>query len=342
MSYLGNLALRLAGGALRLAEPLRRRHGDYLAGLQAGDGGFPGRQGAGDLYYTGFGLRGLALLGRLDEPIARRAAGFLHQRLGSCLATPLSGHRAAVGGRGVGGEGAEVCSQPLSAPMASIDLLSLVYSAVLLEVACGIDLFADAGMDRVRWVAASVEPLRRPDGGYAKSERSGPSSTYYTFLTAACTELIGVPLDQPERICEMVRRRQRDDGGFVELDAMRHSGTNPTAAAVGLLRLLDGLDEATASGAAGFLAQMQNVEGGLRANTRIPAADLLSTFTGLVALADLGVPASVDRQQALQYVTALERPEGGFRGALWDEATDAEYTFYGLGARALLAGPDAG
>lgn len=305
MSYLGTLTLRLAAGAMRLAEPFRARHGDYLAGLQNADGGFSGREGASDLYYTGFALRGLALLGRLDDRIARPAAAFLDQRLAQ--------------------------------PMPSIDFLSLVFSAVLLEATSGIDVFAAAGKDRRETVLATVEPLRRADGGYAKSLRGGPSSTYHTFLVTSCRQLVGAPLEEPGRAIELIRSRQRSDGGFVELDPMTDSGTNPTAAAVGLLRLLDALDTAASQKAARFLVGMQNMEGGLRANQRIPIADLLSTFTGLVALADLAGLDFVDLATAKRYVAGLDRPEGGFRGASWDQAADVEYTFYGLGASALLA-----
>lgn len=307
MSYLGNLTLRLAAGAARLAEPLRRRHAAYLAGQQNADGGFSGQQGPSDPYYTGFALRGLALLGTLDGRAASGAAGFLQQRLAQ--ATPL----------------------------ASIDFLSLVSSAVLLEVTCGIDVFAGAGLDRRKAVAAALEPLARDDGGYAMSQRSGPSSTYHTFLAAACLELVGLPLEQAPRMADLIRSRQRSDGGFVELDPMQHGGTNPTAAAVGLLRLLGALDASTAEQAAAFLARAQNLEGGLRANTGIPMADLLSTFTGLVALADLDALARVDRRAAQRYVETLELADGGFRPTAWDNATDVEYTFYGLGSCALLA-----
>ena len=37
------------------------------------------------------------------------------------------------------------------------------------------------------------------------------------------------------------------------------------------------------------------------------------------------------------YVRECERPIGGFRGGLWDEQADVEYTFYGLGTLALAA-----
>ena len=148
--------------------------------------------------------------------------------------------------------------------------------------------------------------------------------------------MVGLAPDDPIATAALVRSRQRVDGGFVEIGPMRHSGTNPTAAAVGMLKMLDAIDEPTRAAAVSFLAGMQTEEGGLRANTRIPVADLLSTFTGLVALADLGGLSAIDSAAALRFVKSLERPDGGFRAGVWDDTVDVEYTFYGLGAWALL------
>jgi geranylgeranyl transferase type-2 subunit beta len=74
----------------------------------------------------------------------------------------------------------------------------------------------------------------------------------------------------------------------------------------------------------------------LQANGRAPLADLLSTFTGLWTLDRLGALEQIDKTAALEYVEGLELPAGGFRGGLWDDRADVEYTFYGLGALALL------
>jgi geranylgeranyl transferase type-2 subunit beta len=118
---------------------------------------------------------------------------------------------------------------------------------------------------------------------------------------------------------------------------MRRSGTNPTAAAVGLLQLVGGLTDEVRAAVAGFLAEMASQEGGLQANGRAPLADLLSTFTGTWTLAELGELGRIDAAEALSYARSLEREEGGFHGGLWDEGHDVEYTFYGLGVLALLA-----
>ena len=72
MSYLANLTLRLTAGAAGLPEEVRSRHVGYLAGKQQDDGGFTGRSGPGDLYYTSFALRGLAVLGEPDLQLLSR------------------------------------------------------------------------------------------------------------------------------------------------------------------------------------------------------------------------------------------------------------------------------
>jgi len=305
MSYLARLMLRLAAGAAKLPEPLRARHADYVAAAQRDDGGFAGRRGRSDPYYTSFALRTLAVLARMDRDVAGRAAAFLHARLDEKLAPA--------------------------------DFLALVGAAVLIEAVAGDDPFARAGLDRRAAAVDFTGPLRRDDGGYAKTQRSGPSSTYQTFLVAATKELVGASPEEAGPVVEMLRSRRRDDGGFVELPVVRQSGTNPTAAAMGLLGILDRAEEPMARGVAAFLAAMQTPEGGFRANTRIPVADLLSTFTALATLADLKALESVDTAGAAAYVASLEVPTGGFRGGPWDDAPDVEYTFYGVGSLAVLA-----
>src|SRR6185437_13291132 len=111
-AYLENLTLRLAAGVGRLPDSLRMRHADYLLAAQRDDGGFAGREGASDLYYTSFALRSLALLGALDGEPAARAANYLKSRMAG--QTPI------------------------------IDFVSLLYGAALLESAAGIDVFREA------------------------------------------------------------------------------------------------------------------------------------------------------------------------------------------------------
>jgi geranylgeranyl transferase type-2 subunit beta len=306
--YLPRLTARLADGLARLPDEQRRRHAAYLLSAQSAEGAFTDRHGGADLYYTGFALRGLAVLDALTPEVCARAAGYLRASLA---------REASV-----------------------VDFFSLLYSCLLVQAGGGPDVLADAPPDWPDRVAATLEGFRTADGGYAKGPGGHSGSTYHTFLVALCYELLGRPVPRPEEVVQFVASRRRDDGGFVEIAPMRRGGTNPTAAAIGLFQIVEpavpALTEEVREGAIGFLAEMPSFEGGLRANGRAPLADLLSTFTACWTLEQLGALDRVDAGRARDYVESLARAEGGFHGGLWDDGCDVEYTFYGLGALALF------
>jgi len=280
------------------------RHRRYLVTAQNWDGGFSGREGGSDLYYTGFAVRALACLESLKGRALDDVAGFLRTRL----------------------------TQPASV----VDFMSLLYAARLVQNGGGPDVLSENGCDWPTRVAAALEMFRKPDGGYAKATDGTAGSTYHSFLVALCYELIALPLPKPERIVDFIRSRRREDGGFVEVAPAKRGGTNPTAAAVAVLLMFDALDGTAEQGVIEFLAGMQSAEGGLRANGKAPLADLLSTFTGMLTLDDLGAISRVDQAAARRFVQATEDSAGGFRGGMWDQATDVEYSFYGLGCVAIL------
>jgi geranylgeranyl transferase type-2 subunit beta len=306
--YLAQLTARLTEGLARRPEAFRRRHGAYLRGLQNVDGGFSGREGDSDLYYTGFALRGLAVLDELTPEVCEQTADFLRASLN---------RQASV-----------------------VDFFSLLYASLLIQMQGGPDVLADSPADWPDRVATLLETYRTDDGGYAKTAGSPSGSTYHTFLVALCYQLLNRPVPAAESIGNFLASRRREDGGHVEIAPMKRSGTNPTAAGVGVRQILAAQAGRNATepdnAAADFLAAMQNAEGGFQANARAPLADLLSTFTGMWTLDRLGALDRIDQGAASEYVQSLELTGGGFRGGLWDDRTDVEYTFYGLGARALL------
>ncbi len=304
MPYLADLTFKLHRAAAALPGPSRSCHAAFLRGLQQPDGGFPGRAGASDVYYTSFALRGLLILDALDADVARRANAFLVQA---------------------------------ARPADAVGLFTFLSSAMLTAMVGGEDDFASTGTDPVELVRGVLGPLACPDGGVAKSTRSGVSSTYHTFLAALCHEMVGLPTANADQIAALVRSRQQEDGGFVELPVMRRSGLNPTAAAVALLRMFDALDSPLRELADSYLCGMQGPEGGLRAHSAVPTADLLSTLTGLVALGDLGAAEHLETAAVRRFVDSLAVPGGGYLAATLDDRPDAEYTFYGIAASALLA-----
>jgi geranylgeranyl transferase type-2 subunit beta len=308
-SYLQRLTERISTGLFRLEPALRQRHTDYLVQAQNPDGGFSDRMGESDLYYTAFALRTLAVLDALSLPVCNRAAEYL----GNNLARQTS----------------------------VVDFFSLLYSCLLIQTAGGPDVLEGSPSDWPDRVAATLESYRLPDGGYTKSVGGSSGSTYHTFLVGLCYQLLGRDIPDPAGIVRFLAGRRRDDGGFVEVAPMRRSGTNPTAAAIGLLQLIGpaGADLLAASRekVADLLVEAFSDEGGIRANPRVPLADLLSTFTGAWTLDQLGCHNRIDGSSMVEYVRLVERPEGGFHGGLWDQGFDVEYTFYGLGVLALFS-----
>jgi geranylgeranyl transferase type-2 subunit beta len=304
--YLTRLTNRLLEGIERLPADVRAVNTRYLLEAQNPDGGFSGREGGSDLYYTGFALRSLAVLQGLNADVCGRAASFLRTRM--------------HGSAGV------------------VDFFSLVVSCYLVPLGGGPDILADAPPDWRTRVATTLETFRSPDGGYGKTPGALYGSTYTSFLVTLCLQLLGVPTPDPDRLASFVKLRRRPDGGYVEISAMKRSGTNPTAAGVGVLQILGELDDDAKLGTAEFLAALPSpFEGGLRANDRIPAADLLSTFTGGWTLDQLGFASKLDWPAIRAFAEGCARPTGGFRGGVWDDRTDVEYTFYGLGTLALAA-----
>lgn len=303
MAYLIDLTVRLATGMMGLPEELREKHARWLLARQQPDGGFGGREGGSDLYYTSFGLRSLMLLGALDGEPAARAAQYLQKQLQT---------RQTV-----------------------IDLISLVFAAQALEAASGRNVLQAAQAGWQDALAGLLESLRREQGGYAKTPQGTTSSTYQTFLTLLCYELIEREPPRPQVLVDFLRAQEHELGGFLEVRLAKRAGVNPTAAAVGGLRMLNAIDLELANRTGAFLAEQQTDEGGLAANTRIPVADLLSTCTGLIASDDLRQPQYLNRTAAASYVRSMERADGGFAGFALDASQDVEYTFYGLAALAL-------
>ena len=304
--YLTRLTTRLLDGMERLPAALRERHIAYLLTSQNADGGFSGREGGSDLYYTGFALRSLAVSQGLNENVCGKAGSFLRSKLAGTASV--------------------------------VDFFSLVVSCYLVPLGGGPDVLADAPADWRDRVAATLDTFRTPDGGFGKTPGAPHGSTYTSFLVALCLQLLDRPIPEPDRLAAFVKSRRRPDGGYVEIGAMKRSGANPTAAGVGILQILGELDDDARNGTIDFLAALPSpLEGGVRANDRIPAADLLSTFTGTWTLDRLGGASRVEWERIRDYALSCERPVGGFRGGLWDDAADVEYTFYGLGTFALAA-----
>lgn len=302
--YLVALATRLTAGCRTLEPERLERHARFVRSFQQADGGFTGREGDSDLYYTAFALRSLAMLERLDQPMCDRVGQYL--------------------------------SQFEWGELDVIDLLNWLASTLAIQVGGGVDLVGSRASELQEVVTARLNGLRRGDGGFAKSADGASGSMYQSFLALLAYQLVGSSPPEVDRLVSFVLERQRDDGGFVEISPMRRSGTNPTAAAAAILKIVGADRKIHPDDLQDFLKDVRT-EAGLAANTRVPFPDGLSTFTGMLTDQDWNLGVLHGPAVCGFVVEQLEFPTGGFRAAAWDDTADVEYTFYGLGCLALAA-----
>ncbi|GHT42381.1 beta-hydroxylase [Planctomycetales bacterium] len=277
---------------MRLDETRRQELRRFFLSQQMPDGSFCGRGQRGDLYYTSFALRGLFLLGGLGPNLAENVSRYL-QTFELNKLNPAD----------------------LTSWLIAKSLLYPIQDTTFSETEICSALN--------RW-----NDFRR-DGGYATSRNTNHASVYTTFLAAVSFELLGCG-DKIDAISyDSVLKHQRGDGGFSELTILKHSGTNPTAAAIALLTMKE-ISVPNREQTANFLKQRQLISGGFQAHERIPVADLLSTFSAITALRDLDAPTEQTPQSLQNYLRSLRSPTGGYFGVVGDTVADAEYTFYGM------------
>lgn len=311
LPYLVRLGNRLNQGLQGFSSVRRDTHAQFLLQFQQSDGGFRGRDGDSDLYYTSFAIRALWMLDRLTPDIGASVSEYL---------------------KGL-----------WSPDLNTLDQMNWLSTSLALEVAGGSSPIANVE-ELQTLIPQRIEATRTGDGGYSKTTEGATGSTYQSFLVLLTYQLLGLKLPRPNALIQFLYDRQREDGGFVEIAPMRRSGTNPTAAAAAILQELNVLDRETRNDIEAFLKDVKcQDEAGFTANTRIPFADSLSTFTAVLTTQNLQLRPAYRRDDVIQWLTSqLEFPTGGFRAATWDNQADVEYTFYGLGLLALLdAGNDA-
>ncbi len=286
MATLDQLDSLLLTGAAGLGPGFRGQQLGYLCRAQLPGGGFPGRQGGADLYYTDFALR-LALLLGAEEAVWERTAGYLRR---------------------------------LPPPADLISLFCLLNASRLLMAA---EILLPLDREPLCELLAA---LALPTGGFA----------YATFIGAMCAEMLEVDLLTGTDTVAAINGLQGPRGGYRESPGPGQEQTSATAAAVAFLNMQGALSDEAASAAARFLQAMQGPGGGLWAHADAAVEDLLSTFTGLVALVGLPEAEGVDLLGVARFACDLAMPDGGFAATRHDAETDLEYTYYGVATLALL------
>jgi prenyltransferase beta subunit len=261
----------------------------FFQARQMANGLFQDRQGQGDLYYTVFGLEGLMALSVTPETAA------LRNTLLEWRDTP---------------------------PADLVHLCCLARAWAWVEGGIPPALAAD--------LAARLARYRAADGGFSPEPGAAHGTAYACYLAVGAYQDLGQPVPEAERILDCLTALRTPDGGWTNTRASRAAGgaTNPTAAALAVLRQLD---QPPPSEAADWLFGQAHPQGGFRATPQTPLPDLLSTATALHALAGLDAPLPPPlKERCLDFVDSLWTNEGGFHGHWADDALDCEYTWYGL------------
>lgn len=308
-AYLEGLDDLLALGLAGLSPSFRALQSAHVLSAQQDDGGFAGRRGTSDTYYTDFALR---LLGALPaDPAGEHRPTQQRAEAARALARAADFLRFAP------------------PPRDALECFSVLNCARLLaKSAITVVLRSEA-------IAATLERQRSMSGGHTRPGTT-QRSTYHSFLAALCLGMLGGPLPAPERAAAAILALQGPGGGFREQETTGPEQTNATAAALGLLTLTARLQPECVRRAAAFLRAMQAPDGGLRAHAEAHGGDLLSTFTGLLTLAGLDEIAAVDLGAVGRFVKSCTRPGGGFGASGLDPGADVEYTYYGVGCLTLL------
>ena len=266
---------------------------EFLRHQLAPAGGFQGRDGRSDLYYTVFGLEASMALS-VDLP---------HDRIDAYLNSFAAGE--------------------------SLDLVHL--TSLIRCRANRADCGRGKLEGRMREdMISRLLAYRSNDGGFSAATAAPRGSTYGSFLALAACQDLGLHLVDLDSLAESIRSLQMPDGGYSNEPALTIGATPATAAAIGVLHYLS---RPVPEAAIRWLLDRAGPRGGftaipVAADWAIP--DLLSTATALHALSLVGALAEEGREKHLDYLDSLWSTQGGFHGHWGDEAVDCEYTYYGL------------
>jgi geranylgeranyl transferase type-2 subunit beta len=266
---------------------------DFVLARQLPDGGFGGRRGLADPYYTDFALRVLtagagsraaltaAALYLSGLPAAPRNLVDCFSRLNAARLLQEAGLAATVDRDAVGAvlQRQAAAGGGFCRPGGEVSAYHTFLGALCCELLGGALPEAAGARERLRG-------LRCADGGYG--DHRGASSGQTNATAAAVAFLLGreaLPADAARAAVDFLASMQAPDGGF-----RAHAGAaegDLLSAFTGLLTLagLDALDRVDLPAAGRFLQALGEPGGGFRGTPNDPEADIEYTYYGLGVMA---------------------------------------------------------
>jgi len=267
----------------------------FVVRCQQPDGGFRGRQGGADLYYTDFALRSLALLAP-DDAAFDRAAGYLSRQVGRPRNVVdsfsiLNVHRMLVTRQtSLDRQGvlrvlrAHLLAGGGLARSAGDPRVSAYHT--FLGALC-FQMLGEA-MPAIDGAVRAVETLGRSDGGFAELDGQSASQTSATAAAVAFLAMHNaLSSESSAQAVRFLLSMQSDDGGLKAHAAVAAGDLLSTFTGLTTLAALDGLRAIDVPGIARFLRNAAQTGGGFLACAGDDAADVEYTYYGIAALAQL-------------------------------------------------------
>jgi geranylgeranyl transferase type-2 subunit beta len=298
--YLQALDDLLRAGLAPVSRGFRAAQADFVRARQLPEGGWPGRQGPADPYYTDFALRVLTAGEGADAALAAAAAYLrdlpaaprdlvdcfsrlnavrLLEAAGLAPTVDREAVRAVVLRQAVDGGG-------FGRPGGGVSAYQTFLGALCCEL-LGLELPEAAGArERVRGLACA-------QGGFSDlaGETSGQTST-----TAAAVGFLGLrealTAEEARGAADLLARAQAVDGGFRAHPGAPESDLLSTFTGLLTLAGLDGLDRVDLEAAGRFLKAVAAPQGGFRGTPRDSEADVEYTYYGLGVMALLQTAAA--------------------------------------------------
>ncbi len=169
------------------------------------------------------------------------------------------------------------------------------------------------------WTVSNVRSL----GSFNDFPQGDRHSPYTQFLWLSMLEDCNVRLIGKKQTLLDLQDYKLEGGGYANLKDCDTASANATAAALMIKAQLAVYDNVEAIA----LRDMQEENGGFKAESLAPVPDLLSTATSLFALKNYGIK---PKYGPLDFIEAHCGENGVFLATLFDEQSDMEYVFYGL------------
>lgn len=292
--YLPLLDELLAMGLENTTEPFRQAQVNFVLSQQLPDGGFRGRGSSSDLYYADFALRLLNLL-QYEGPAWAAVADYL-RRLTLPPHDPVQLFNYLNCARLLKKRGIiiayspEALLQTLLQQLLSnggftrwgeqrVSLYLTFLSALSYEI-------LQAPLPEINATIATVQQLRRADGGYAES----PSATIgQTNASAAAIGFFtmheALPMDASYVTAPFLLRLQQQDGGFLAHPTSPHSDLLSTFTAFLSLTGLSSESKVNIPALGRYLSQLALPGGGFLGSRHDQESDLEYTYYGVGTLA---------------------------------------------------------